>query len=42
MMYPGTAKAWHIHKTQVDWWYVPLGALKVALYDARPARRRTA
>jgi dTDP-4-dehydrorhamnose 3,5-epimerase len=36
MMYPGTAKAWHIHKTQVDWWYVPLGALKVALYDARP------
>jgi dTDP-4-dehydrorhamnose 3,5-epimerase len=35
LMYPETAKAWHIHKTQVDWWYVPLGALKVALYDTR-------
>lgn len=36
IMYPGTAKAWHIHPTQVDWWYVPIGALKVALYDKRP------
>ncbi len=36
MMYPGVAKAWHIHKTQVDWWYVPIGALKVALHDMRP------
>ena len=36
LMYPGVAKAWHIHKTQVDWWYVPFGTLKVALYDARP------
>lgn len=36
MMYPGSAKAWHIHPTQVDWWYVPIGALKVALYDRRP------
>ena len=34
MMYPGTAKAWHIHKHQTDWWYV-IGALKVALYDTR-------
>ncbi|GAC1672958.1 MAG: dTDP-4-dehydrorhamnose 3,5-epimerase family protein [Candidatus Dormibacteraceae bacterium] len=34
MMYSGTAKAWHIHKRQTDWWYV-LGALKVALYDTR-------
>lgn len=34
-MHTGVAKAWHIHKTQVDWWYVPAGALKVALYDAR-------
>ena len=25
MMFPGVAKAWHIHKTQVDWWYVPVG-----------------
>ncbi|HKP51729.1 MAG TPA: dTDP-4-dehydrorhamnose 3,5-epimerase family protein [Chloroflexia bacterium] len=35
LMHPGSAKAWHIHKTQVDWWYVPIGVLKVALYDTR-------
>lgn len=35
-MYPGVAKAWHIHKTQVDWWYVPIGRLKVGLSDRRP------
>ncbi|GCE49815.1 dTDP-4-dehydrorhamnose 3,5-epimerase [Thermosporothrix hazakensis] len=35
-MYPGVAKAWHIHKTQVDWWYVALGRLKVGLSDRRP------
>jgi dTDP-4-dehydrorhamnose 3,5-epimerase len=36
-MYPGVAKAWHIHTTQVDWWYVPVGRLKVGLSDRRPA-----
>ena len=36
LMHPGVVKAWHLHKTQVDWWYVPLGVLKVALYDTRP------
>ncbi len=36
LMYPGAAKAWHIHQTQVDWWYVPIGVLKVALHDHRP------
>jgi dTDP-4-dehydrorhamnose 3,5-epimerase len=35
LMYPGVAKAWHIHQAQVDWWYVGVGVLKVALYDAR-------
>lgn len=35
-MYPGVAKAWHIHKTQIDWWYVPVGNLKVGLCDMRP------
>jgi dTDP-4-dehydrorhamnose 3,5-epimerase len=35
LMYPGVAKAWHIHKTQVDWWYVPVGNLKVGLHDLR-------
>ena len=34
-MYPGVAKAWHIHKTQIDWWYVPAGNLKLVLYDKR-------
>jgi len=34
LMYAGTAKAWHIHHRQTDWWYV-IGAIKVALYDAR-------
>jgi dTDP-4-dehydrorhamnose 3,5-epimerase len=36
LMYTGVAKAWHIHKKQVDWWYVATGVLKVALHDMRP------
>lgn len=36
MMYQGVAKAWHIHPTQIDWWYVGNGVLKVALHDKRP------
>jgi dTDP-4-dehydrorhamnose 3,5-epimerase len=43
LMYPGTAKAWHVHQKQTDWWYVALGTLKVALYDTRldsPTNRR--
>ena len=36
MMNAGVAKAWHIHKIQIDWWYVACGLLKVALYDKRP------
>jgi dTDP-4-dehydrorhamnose 3,5-epimerase len=35
MMYDGSAKAWHIHRRQIDWWYVATGTLKVALYDTR-------
>jgi dTDP-4-dehydrorhamnose 3,5-epimerase len=31
----GVAKAWHIHKIQIDWLYVVTGALKVALFDTR-------
>ncbi|HEV2952960.1 MAG TPA: dTDP-4-dehydrorhamnose 3,5-epimerase family protein [Candidatus Dormibacteraeota bacterium] len=34
LMFPGTAKAWHHHKQQTDWWYC-IGTLKVALYDLR-------
>lgn len=36
LMYPGVAKAWHIHQKQVDWWYVVCGVLRVALHDRRP------
>lgn len=34
-MHRGVIKAWHIHLTQVDWWYCASGTLKVALYDNR-------
>ena len=35
LMHLGVTKAWHIHPHQIDWWYVPIGALKVALSDRR-------
>jgi dTDP-4-dehydrorhamnose 3,5-epimerase len=35
LMYPGVIKAWHIHRKQVDWWYVAGGVLKVVLVDRR-------
>lgn len=34
-MFSGVIKAWHIHRTQVDWWFVSRGDLKVALFDLR-------
>ncbi|MBI3956039.1 dTDP-4-dehydrorhamnose 3,5-epimerase family protein [Candidatus Gottesmanbacteria bacterium] len=34
-MVTGVVKAWHVHTTQIDWWYVVKGTVKVALYDAR-------
>ncbi len=34
-MYPGVVKAWHIHKTQTDWWYVALGRIRIVLHDLR-------
>jgi dTDP-4-dehydrorhamnose 3,5-epimerase len=36
LIYQGATKAWHVHPHQVDWWYVPIGVLKVALHDLRP------
>ncbi|MEA3335330.1 MAG: dTDP-4-dehydrorhamnose 3,5-epimerase family protein [Chloroflexota bacterium] len=33
--YQGVVKAWHVHRKQVDWWYVASGRVKVALYDTR-------
>ncbi len=35
-MHQGVVKAWHIHKTQIDWWYVVNGTVKAVVYDARP------
>src|SRR4030043_2341613 len=35
LMHKGIIKAWHIHKTQIDWWYVSSGSLWVALFDKR-------
>lgn len=34
-MHTGVVKAWHVHKTQTDWWYVVTGTMKTALYDLR-------
>lgn len=36
MMYTGVAKAWHVHQLQIDWWYVPVGVIRVVLHDTRP------
>ena len=36
-MVTGVVKAWHVHKTQIDWWYIVKGTIKVALYDNRTA-----
>ncbi len=35
-MFRDVIKAWHIHQQQIDWWYVPMGAIKVVLHDLRP------
>lgn len=34
-MVSGVVKAWHVHKTQIDWWYLVRGVIKAALYDMR-------
>lgn len=34
-MVTGVVKAWHVHKSQIDWWYIVKGTIKVALYDNR-------
>ena len=34
-MVEGVVKAWHVHKTQIDWWYVATGEIKLVLYDSR-------
>ena len=34
-MTKGVVKAWHYHKKQLDWWYVPIGKVEVVLFDNR-------
>jgi dTDP-4-dehydrorhamnose 3,5-epimerase len=34
-MVDGVVKAWHIHKTQIDWWYNSTGTIKIVLFDLR-------
>lgn len=34
-MHQGVIKAWHVHKTQIDWWYLARGTIWAALYDMR-------
>jgi len=34
-MMPGVVKAWHVHTTQIDWWFCLTGKIKAALYDKR-------
>ena len=44
LMHEGVVKAWHIHKTQIDWWYVVSGTIKTALHDRReqsPTHKQT-
>jgi dTDP-4-dehydrorhamnose 3,5-epimerase len=34
-MVKGVVKAWHVHTTQIDWWFCITGKIKAALYDKR-------
>jgi len=34
-VYPGTVKAWHYHKNQIDSFVCVKGMIKLALYDSR-------
>lgn len=35
LSHTGVIRAWHWHRLQTDWWFVPVGVLKAALYDLR-------
>ena len=35
VMYTDVIKAWHCHNIQADYWFVPVGVIKAALYDDR-------
>lgn len=36
VMFYGVTKAWHLHRQQIDWWYVATGVLRIGLADTRP------
>lgn len=36
LMYTGVIKAWHLHRKQIDWWYVAAGVVRLGLCDLRP------
>jgi dTDP-4-dehydrorhamnose 3,5-epimerase len=35
LMVQGVVKAWHVHTTQIDWWFCTTGKIKTVLYDTR-------
>ena len=35
VMYQPTIKAWHVHRIQWDYWFVPIGVIKAVLCDMR-------
>ncbi len=39
MVYPGAIKAWHVHKKMTLNYAVPIGMIKLVLYDDRPKSR---
>jgi len=34
-MQEGVVKAWHVHTTQIDWWFCTTGKIKAVLFDVR-------
>lgn len=39
MVYPGVVKGWHLHRRMVINYVVPVGMIKLVLFDDRPASR---
>jgi dTDP-4-dehydrorhamnose 3,5-epimerase len=39
MVYPGAVKGWHLHRKMVLNYVVPVGQIKLVLYDDRPDSR---
>jgi dTDP-4-dehydrorhamnose 3,5-epimerase len=37
LMVQGVVKAWHVHTTQIDWWFCTTGKIKTVLYFGRRA-----